>query len=151
MTTSIEIVRLAHYPSDDLPSYHSAEAAGLDLLAACADRVELEPMKRAKIPTGIRVAVPKGIDAQIRPRSGLAFNHGVTIINSPGTIDQDYRGEIYLLLINLGNERFMVQRGERVAQIVFAPFIRIQWEEVSDLPRTERDEGGFGHTGMRSK
>jgi dUTP pyrophosphatase len=144
---SIAIKRLPGNEDLPLPAYQTTEAAGMDLCAAVNDRVVLAPGKVAAIPCGFAVAIPRGFEAQIRPRSGLALKHGVTIANSPGTIDPDYRGEVQVLLLNHGGEPFEVTRGMRVAQIVIAPVLRASWEEVSQLPASARDEGGFGHTG----
>jgi dUTP pyrophosphatase len=122
-------------------------AAGFDLHAAVAEPVVLAPGERALIPTGFAMAMPRELEAQVRPRSGLAFKHGITCLNTPGTIDADYRGEVKVLLINLGQEPFTIERGERVAQIVFQRAPQVSLEEVSELPETDRGEGGFGHTG----
>jgi dUTP pyrophosphatase len=122
-------------------------AAGFDLHAAVAEPVVLAPGERALIPTGFAMAMPRELEAQVRPRSGLAFKHGITCLNTPGTIDADYRGEVKVLLINLGQQPFTIERGERVAQIVFQRVPQVSLEEVSELPETDRGEGGFGHTG----
>jgi dUTP pyrophosphatase len=126
----------------------TAESAGMDLLAAVADPVVLLPGKRALIPTGLQLALPAGVEAQVRPRSGLAIKHGICVLNSPGTIDADYRGEIKIILANLGEESFVVQRGDRVAQLVFARVFRASFCEAEILPESGRGEGGFGHTGV---
>jgi dUTP pyrophosphatase len=131
-----------------LPAYATADAAGMDLLAAVSEPVTLAPGERRLISTGLRIALPPGYEAQVRPRSGLALRHGVTMVNTPGTIDRDFRGVIQVILINLGAEPFTIQRGERVAQLVVAPVIRAEWEPVDQLPETTRGEGGFGHTGV---
>jgi dUTP pyrophosphatase len=123
-------------------------AAGMDLYAAVLREEQLLPGERKMIPTGISVALPRGCEAQIRPRSGLAVNHGVTLLNSPGTIDADYRGEICLIMINLGNEPFLVRRGDRVAQMVVQQVVRAVWTEETELDTTARGDGGFGHTGL---
>lgn len=128
------------------PAYQSEGAAGMDLVA-CAGPIQLMPGERALIPTGIALALPMGYEAQIRPRSGLAWRHGVTLLNSPGTIDADYRGEIKVILINLGQEVYTVERGERIAQMVIAPVSTVEWEPVFALPAAIRGEGGFGSTG----
>ncbi len=131
-----------------LPSYESELAAGMDICAAVSDSYTLHPGKRCLVETGLAVALPPGFEIQVRPRSGLAVKHGVTILNSPGTIDADYRGEIKIALINLGDEAFVIRRGDRVAQLVLAPVIRARIELVSELDSTARGAGGFGHTGI---
>ena len=142
-------VRLLREGSGDLlPAYQSEGAAGMDLRAAIEGEVVLPPMGRGLIPTGISMALPPGVEAQVRPRSGLAARHGVTCLNSPGTIDSDYRGEIRVILINLGSEPFPVRRGDRIAQLVFTPVLRVSLRVVDDLDATRRGEGGFGHTGV---
>jgi dUTP pyrophosphatase len=143
------ITRLPHGKDLPLPSYHSALAAGLDLIAAVpADRaLSLAPGARALIPTGIAVALPPGTEAQVRPRSGLAVRHGLTVLNAPGTIDADYRGEIQVLLVNLGGEAVAITRGMRIAQLVVATVARAQLREVESLDETKRGTGGFGSTG----
>jgi len=150
---AIEVVRLPHGADLPLPSYQSAAAAGLDLLAAVpADApVTLEPGRWIAIPTGIAVALPAGTEGQIRPRSGLAARHGVTVLNAPGTIDADYRGEVQVLLVNFGSTPFIVSRGMRVAQLVVAPVIRAQLVDQAGagLLNTPRGSGGFGSTGMK--
>ena len=143
----VPIVRLAHAAGLDLPTYATEHAAGMDLLAALAEPVVLEPGRRALIPTGVAFALPDGYEAQVRPRSGLALKHGVTVLNSPGTIDADYRGEVKVLLVNLGAESFVVRRGERIAQLVVARVEHVRIEPVSELGGTSRGEGGFGSTG----
>ena len=144
----IEVVRLAHARDLELPAYASAAAAGADLLAAIDHDIELRPLERRIVPTGISIALPVGFEAQIRPRSGLAAKHGVTVANAPGTIDADYRGEIRVILINLGREAFRVTRGMRIAQLVVARHARAVWREASELDRTARGAGGFGSTGV---
>lgn len=145
----IAVLRLPHAGDLPLPDYHSAGAAGLDLVAALPPetRLLLEPGRRHSVPTGIAVAIPDGFEAQVRPRSGLARDHGVTVLNAPGTIDCDYRGEIHVLLINLGEAAFEIVRGTRVAQLVVAPFVRVVLVEVPELNETSRASGGFGSTG----
>ena len=144
----VEVVRVRPGPASlDLPQYHSPDAAGLDLLADVEQDVALRPGQRALVPTGLAIALPPGFEAQVRPRSGLALRTGVTVLNAPGTIDADYRGEIQVLLVNLGAEPATVRRGERIAQLVVAPVARIAWREVGDLPGTARGDGGFGSTG----
>jgi dUTP pyrophosphatase len=149
MTAELRIVRLPHAADLPLPAYQSAQAAGLDLLAAVpADTpVEIAPGGRAMIPTGIAIALPLGSEGQIRPRSGLAIRHGVTVLNAPGTIDADYRGELQVILVNLGGEPFAIQRGMRVAQLVIAPIQQARLVESVNLDVTEREAGGFGSTG----
>ena len=131
-----------------LPAYQTEGASGVDLRAAIDEEVVLPPMGRALVPTGIAVALPSGVEAQIRPRSGLAARHGVTCLNSPGTIDSDYRGEIKVILINLSDEPFPIRKGDRIAQMVFMPVLRASFRVVEDLDTTPRGEGGFGHTGL---
>ncbi|OYT69746.1 MAG: deoxyuridine 5'-triphosphate nucleotidohydrolase [Armatimonadetes bacterium JP3_11] len=131
-----------------LPSYQTDGSAGVDLYAAVKEPLTLQPGERALVPTGIRIALPPGYEAQVRPRSGLALRHGIGMVNAPGTIDSDYRGEVQVILINLGQEPFTVRRGERIAQMVIAPVMRVEWERVDALPASERGEGGFGHTGQ---
>lgn len=151
MTTAItiDIQRLPHAEGLALPAYQSAHAAGLDLLAAVAEDkpVTLTPGQRALIPTGLMIAVPPGFEAQVRPRSGLAFKHGVTVLNAPGTVDADYRGEIGVLLINHGDAAFTIERGERIAQMVIAPVTQANLVGVESLSSTDRGSGGFGSTG----
>lgn len=145
----VRILRLPHGADLPLPEYHSAHAAGLDLLAAVpAERpIDIAPGARAMIPTGIAVALPVGTEGQVRPRSGLAARHGVTILNAPGTIDSDFRGEIQIILVNLGAQTFTVERGMRIAQFVIAPILRAKLRIVSALDDTQRGAGGFGSTG----
>ena len=131
-----------------MPEYATAMSAGMDLRANLPDGdVELRPLERRLIPTGLHIALPDGYEAQIRPRSGLAAKYGVTVLNTPGTIDADYRGEIKVILVNLSNETFMVKNGERVCQMVIAKYEKVEWKETDNLDDTERGEGGFGHTG----
>ncbi len=139
---------LEHAVGLKLPTYATTESAGMDLTAALEDAIELGAGDRVLIPTGLSIALPKGFEAQIRPRSGLAINHGVTVLNTPGTIDADYRGEISVILINHGKEPFTIQRGMRIAQMVVERYSSVKWKVVSDLEdNTERGEGGFGSTG----
>ena len=147
-TVEIEVVRLAHGHDLALPDYATAAAAGADLLAAIDQDVVLAPLERKIVPTGISIALPVGFEAQVRPRSGLAAKNGVTLVNAPGTIDADYRGEIGVILINLSNEPFRISRGMRIAQLVVARHARAVWREVSELDRTARGAGGFGSTGV---
>jgi dUTP pyrophosphatase len=149
ITTRIPIQRLANGRDLPLPARATPDAAGMDLYAAVADEVVLAPGDRALIPTGIALAVPAGHEAQIRPRSGLALKHGVTVLNGPGTIDADYRGEVGVILINHGTAPFVVRRGDRVAQLVVALVAAAELEEVAVLPDSERGAGGFGSTGLR--
>lgn len=147
----LRIVRLPHAADLPLPGYHSELAAGLDLVAAvpAATPVTLAPGQRVAIPTGIAVALPAGFEGQIRPRSGLALRHGVTVLNSPGTVDADYRGEVQVILVNLGGEPFTIERGARIAQLVIAPALQARICEVATLDETSRGVGGFGSTGTR--
>lgn len=148
-TIRVEVRQLPHGEGLALPAYQSADAAGLDLLAAVPDDapVMLAPGKHALVPTGLAIALPPGFEAQVRPRSGLAAKHGVTVLNSPGTIDADYRGEISVILINHGVAAFTIRRGERIAQMVIAPVVQAQLVSVVSLASTERGSGGFGSTG----
>ena len=145
----VEIRQLPHGEGLALPEYHSADAAGLDLLAAVPEDspLILSPGQRALVPTGLTIALPSGYEAQVRPRSGLASRHGVTVLNSPGTVDADYRGEIGVLLINHGGVPFPIRRGERIAQMVIAPVVRVEFAPAAELSATKRGGGGFGSTG----
>lgn len=145
----VSVMRLAHGADLPLPAYQSAGAAGLDLLAAVEAPLTLAPLERAMVPTGIAIALPEGYEAQVRPRSGLAAKHGIGMVNAPGTIDADYRGEIKVLLVNLSAEPFVVARGERIAQMVVAPVSRATLTLADALPETTRGSGGFGSTGRR--
>lgn len=133
----------------DSPSYATPLSAGMDLKADLGEPVVLRPLERAMIPTGIYIALPEGYEAQVRPRSGLAAKKGISVLNSPGTVDADYRGEVRVILVNLSNEPFTVMPGERIAQMVVSRHERVEWEEVEVLPDTERGEGGFGSTGTK--
>jgi dUTP pyrophosphatase len=144
---AISITRLPHAADLNLPTYATDDAAGLDLAAAVSADLTLLPGARALVPTGFAIALPKGYEAQVRPRSGLALKHGVTVLNSPGTIDADYRGEVGVILANLGDKPFVIARGTRIAQLVVAPVTRIAWSEVASLTETARGAGGFGSTG----
>jgi dUTP pyrophosphatase len=151
MTTpplSVAITRLPHAEGIELPAYATAASAGLDLAAAIREDVTIAPGARALIPTGFAIALPVGFEAQVRPRSGLALKHGVTVLNTPGTIDADYRGEIGVILVNLGAAPFVVTRGMRVAQMVVAPVTQVSWQAVDSLSETARGAGGFGSTGQ---
>ena len=140
-------ISVVNKSSFDLPSYQSALAAGLDLRANLSDKILIYPMERKLIPTGLFIALPQGYEAQIRPRSGLAIKYGITVLNSPGTIDSDYRGEIGIILINLSNDRFVVNSGDRIAQMVISKYEQIKWEVLESLPKSNRGEKGFGSTG----
>ncbi len=148
MSVRVAVTRLPHGHDLALPAYATDGAAGLDLLAAVAEPVTLAPGTRALIPTGIAVALPAGYELQVRPRSGLALRHGIVLPNSPGTIDEDYRGEIGVIVLNAGTEAFTVTRGLRIAQAVLAPVTRLVWDEVETLDATARGAGGFGSTGL---
>ena len=140
-------VKVVNASREALPAYQTPLSAGMDLRANVTEPLVLQPGQRALVPTGLRIELPAGYEAQIRPRSGLALKHGLTVLNSPGTIDADYRGEIQVLLINLSDQAFEVKRGERIAQMVVARHERVQWIETDELSDTERGAGGFGHTG----
>jgi dUTP pyrophosphatase len=140
-------VKIINRSNNALPAYETAHAAGLDIRAHLTEAISIAPMQRQLIPTGLYMELPIGYEAQIRPRSGLAFKNGITVLNSPGTIDADYRGEIKVLLINFSDTVFVVEPGERIAQMVLAAHAQITWEEVTLLSETARGEGGYGHTG----
>jgi dUTP pyrophosphatase len=144
-----QVVQLAHAAGLALPAYETDGSAGLDLRAAVPENapLTLKPMQRALVPTGLKIAVPQGYEVQVRPRSGLALKFGITCLNSPGTIDSDYRGEVGVILINLGSEDFVINRGDRIAQMIVARHARISWEILDSLDSTSRGEGGFGSTG----
>jgi len=146
---NIEFKKLPHAEDLPLPSYESKYAAGMDVRAALEDPIELSPGKRMLIPTGLKMALPEGYEAQIRPRSGLAYRNGITMLNTPGTIDADYRGEVKVLAVNLGDEPFMINHGDRIAQMVIAPITQAKIKEVEQLSETERGDGGFGSTGVK--
>ena len=146
----VAVKKLAHGSDLVLPSYATENSAGADILAAVDTDMHLHPGERAIIPTGIQIALPAGYEAQIRPRSGLAVKNGITCLNSPGTIDADYRGEVGVILINHGTETFIIQRGMRIAQMIIAPVVMALWSEVDDLEPTARGAGGFGSTGTGS-
>ncbi|MBB6129640.1 dUTP diphosphatase [Mucilaginibacter lappiensis] len=142
-------IRIINKSKNSLPAYETAHAAGMDLRADIEEQVQLKPMERKLIPTGLFIELPEGFEAQIRPRSGLAFKHGIGIVNSPGTIDADYRGEIKVLLINFSTEVFEINNGDRIAQMVVARHETVSWNEVEVLNETTRGEGGFGHTAVK--
>jgi dUTP pyrophosphatase len=148
-TVTVQVRPLPHFEGLELPAYETSGSAGMDVRAAlpAGDPLTLKPGARAMVPTGLSVAIPEGYEIQVRPRSGLAAKHGLTCLNTPGTIDSDYRGEIKVILINLGAEAFVIQRGERIAQLVLAPVTRLAWSEVDALAETARGAGGFGSTG----
>jgi dUTP pyrophosphatase len=149
MTVPIEVRRLPHAEGLPLPSYATAGAAGMDLLAAVAAPLVIPPGGRVLVPTGLAVALPPGYELQVRPRSGLALKHGIVLPNSPGTVDEDYRGELLVIVMNAGDAPFTVERGMRIAQAVLAPVVRARWHVVDALPPSGRGEGGFGSTGVR--
>jgi dUTP pyrophosphatase len=145
----IQVVRLPHAEGLPLPAYATDGAAGMDLLAAVTVPLVIPPGGRALVPTGLRIALPQGYELQVRPRSGLALKHGITLPNTPGTVDEDYRGELQVIVMNAGAEPFTVERGMRIAQAVVAPVTRAGWRLVAELPDSARGEGGFGSTGTR--
>ena len=142
-------IKIVNRGSQQLPAYATPESAGMDLRANITEPIVLHPLERRIIPTGLYIALPSGYEAQVRPRSGLAFKHGITVLNSPGTIDSDYRGELGVLLVNLSNEDFTVEAGERIAQMVIARHEQGEFVEVEELDDTERGAGGYGHTGVK--
>jgi dUTP pyrophosphatase len=142
----IQVVNRGHQP---LPSYATSQSAGLDVRANLTEPIELKSLERKLIPTGLHIALPAGYEAQVRPRSGMALKHGVTVLNSPGTVDADYRGEIGIVLVNLSSETFVINDGERIAQLVIARHEQAEFVEVDVLDETERGEGGYGHTGVK--
>jgi dUTP pyrophosphatase len=148
MTPQLGIMRLAHAQDLPLPAYETEGAAGLDLRAAITDNIILQPLMRVLVPTGLILEIPVGLEGQIRPRSGLAYKNGITLLNTPGTIDWDYRGEVKVLLINLSQEPFIIQRGLRIAQLIIAPLTRVTCVEISEINDTKRGMGGFGSTGL---
>ena len=145
-TMKVNIVNRSRFP---LPQYATVHSAGLDLRADLEQGLILKPLERSLVPTGLYIELPEGYEAQVRPRSGLAAKHGISIVNTPGTIDPDYRGEIKVILVNLSDVPFTLEPGERIAQMVIARFEHISWNEVETLSETERGEGGFGHTGVK--
>lgn len=142
----IQVINKSHHP---LPEYATLQSAGMDIRANLDEPITLQPLQRYLVPTGLYIALPPGTEAQIRPRSGLALKKGITVLNSPGTIDADYRGEIGIILINLSQEPFVIQDGERIAQMVVARYEQARWNAVESLDDTERGEGGFGHSGQK--
>lgn len=142
----IKVVNTGHQP---LPAYATPQSAGLDLRANIEVPITLHPLERRLVPTGLHIALPDGYEAQVRPRSGLALKHGIIVLNTPGTIDADYRGEIMVLLVNFSNEDFVVKDGERIAQMIIAQYAKAAFESVEVLDETERGEGGYGHTGVK--
>lgn len=146
---SVPVTLLPHGEGLELPFYATEQSAGADVLAAIDADITLQPLERALVPTGLAIALPAGYEAQIRPRSGLAAKNGITVLNSPGTIDADYRGEIKAILINLSNEPFTITRGMRIAQMVIAPVTQLQWQRVTSLEESARGSGGFGSTGIK--
>lgn len=146
MNMKVKVINRSHHP---LPEYATTASAGLDLRANLDSPVTLQPLERRLIPTGLYIALPQGYEAQIRPRSGLALKHGISLLNTPGTIDADYRGEIGVILVNISNEPFEVRDGERIAQMVIARYEQVEWEPAESLDATERGAGGFGHTGRK--
>lgn len=148
LPVQVSIKLLPHHEGLALPVYMSEGSSGMDLTAAIADPLALQPTERVLIPTGISIAIPVNYEAQVRPRSGLALRHGIGILNSPGTIDSDYRGEIQVILINLGKDSFVIRRGDRIAQLVVAPQVKASFKIVEELDVTLRSSGGFGHTGV---
>lgn len=142
----VQIINKSHH---QLPAYATALSAGMDIRANLSEPVVIKPLERKLIPTGLYIALPEGYEAQMRPRSGLALKHGITLLNTPGTIDADYRGEIGVILVNLSSEPFVVNDGERICQMVIASYQQVEWEPVEVLTGTERGEGGFGHTGKK--
>ena len=143
------IIQIINHSKNTLPAYETAHAAGMDLKANLEETLVLKPMQRLLVPTGIHIELPVGFEAQVRPRSGLAFKHGIGIVNSPGTIDADYRGEIKVLLINFSEVDFNINHGDRIAQMVIAKHEKIEWEQVQILGETLRGAGGYGHTGVQ--
>ena len=142
-------IRIVNMGQQPLPAYATAQSAGMDLRANIDAPITLRPMERRLIPTGLRIALPEGCEAQVRPRSGLALKHGITVLNTPGTIDADYRGEVKVLLVNFSNDNFIINTGERIAQMVIARYEKADLEQVAELDNTERGDGGYGHTGVK--
>jgi len=142
----VKIINSSNHP---LPAYATGSSAGMDVRAFLSEPVILAPMQRTLIPTGLRIELPEGYECQLRPRSGLALKHGVTLVNTPGTIDADYRGEIGVIMINLSDQPFVIEDGERICQMVVSPYTRVDWTDAEALTETERGDGGFGHTGVK--
>lgn len=142
-------VKIINDSDNQLPTYETFESAGMDVRANVTAPVTLQPLERALIPTGLRVQLPAGYEIQMRPRSGLALRHGISLVNTPGTVDADYRGEIGVILINLSNEPFTVNHGDRICQMVVKEYVRVKWEQVTRIDETERGDGAFGHTGVK--
>ncbi|MCM1348672.1 MAG: dUTP diphosphatase [Firmicutes bacterium] len=141
-------VKIINESENPLPDYATPMSAGMDLRAWLTEPIELKPLQRVLIPTGVRIELPEGYECQLRPRSGLAIKNGITLLNTPGTIDADYRGEIRVIMVNLSNEPFVINNGERICQMVVAPYTRVSWQAVHELDKTQRGDGGFGHTGI---
>ncbi len=148
-TEKMAVVKIINKSKHPLPQYETEHSAGMDLRANLDEPLELRPLERKLVPTGLFIALPEGFEAQIRPRSGLAYKHGITLANSPGTIDADYRGEIKVIMINLSDKTFVIEDGMRIAQMVVARYERVRWEETDELEKTARGEGGFGSTGKK--
>lgn len=148
---TVFVYRMPHASDIELPAYQTADASGVDVRAAVPERepVVLEPGRWGLVPTGLKVAIPRGFEVQVRPRSGLALKHGIGLLNSPGTIDADYRGEIGIILFNFSSHPFTIHRGDRIAQLVLSRVTQLSWQAVEELPGSERGEGGFGHTGRQ--
>ena len=142
----VQIINKSRHP---IPEYATPLSAGMDIRANLTEPIEIKPLERKLIPTGLYIALPEGFEAQMRPRSGLAIKHGITLLNTPGTIDADYRGEIGVILVNLSSEPFIVNDGERICQMVVAAYTRVEWQQTETLDETERGAGGFGHTGKK--
>jgi dUTP pyrophosphatase len=153
LSVALAVTRLPHADGLELPAYQSAQASGLDLVAAVDAKkpLSIKPGRHALVPTGLKIEVPDGYEGQVRPRSGLAAKHGLTVLNTPGTIDADYRGEVQVLLVNLGRDKVKINRGDRIAQLVIAPVVRVGVVETAGLGATRRGEGGFGSTGKRRR
>ncbi len=141
----VKVINKSKY---QLPKYETEQSAGMDLIANNVDPITIKPLERVLVPTGIFLSLPKGFEAQVRPRSGLAIKNGITVLNSPGTVDADYRGEVCVMLINFGSEPYTIFGGERIAQMIISKYEQVEWEQVEALDETQRGEGGFGHTGI---
>ncbi len=142
-------IKVVNKSQNPLPQYSTEGSAGMDLRASLSEPITLQPMQRCLVPTGVYIQLPHGYQCEIRPRSGLAIKHGITVLNTPGTVDADYRGEICVILVNLSTEPFVITNGERVCQMVINSYVRANWEKVEELDQTERGDGGFGHTGLK--